>query len=108
MGSDQDVRDGKGGKDRRTVLHHALARTTPRAPAGSRRLCVVLCLRLGFQNLPYLTPSGIPLQRTCKSAVRMSALLQVLLGHQDVNITIFYTHGLNRGPSEVSSPRDVL
>ncbi len=108
MGRDEEVRDGKGGKDRRTVLPHALARTTPRAPAGSRRLCVVLCLRRGFQNpatphsfrhsfAPHLLKRGQNIRT-----------LQELLGYPDVNTTMFYAHVLNRGPSEVSSPRDLM
>ena len=34
--------------------------------------------------------------------------IQELLGHQDVLTTMIYTHELNRGPSGVRSPVDLL
>jgi integrase len=34
--------------------------------------------------------------------------IQELLGHQDVLTTMIYTHELNRGPSGVRSPFDLL
>ncbi len=34
--------------------------------------------------------------------------IQELLGHQDVSITMIYTHGLNRGPLGVCSPADMM
>jgi len=34
--------------------------------------------------------------------------IQELLGHNDVNTTMIYTHVLNRGPSGVRSPVDAL
>jgi site-specific recombinase XerD len=34
--------------------------------------------------------------------------VQELLGHQDVQITMIYTHVLNRGGKGVSSPLDTL
>ncbi len=34
--------------------------------------------------------------------------IQELLGHKDMNITMIYTHVLNRGPLGVRSPADVV
>jgi hypothetical protein len=34
--------------------------------------------------------------------------IQELLGHSDVKATMIYTHVLNRGPSGIRSPADVL
>ena len=34
--------------------------------------------------------------------------IQELLGHNDINITMIYTHVLNRGPLGVVSPADLL
>ena len=34
--------------------------------------------------------------------------IQELMGHNDVNTTMIYTHVLNRGPLGVASPADLL
>ncbi len=81
----QDLAEGYG----RVRLPHALARNYPHA-------LVEWGWPLGSSHQPPAIPFGTP------------SLPTSLMGHNDINTTMIYTHVLNRGPLGVPSPADLL
>jgi integrase len=141
------VRDGKGGKDRRTMLplgvgerlsvcnypERSAANTGMLIRSGTGSGCSLntsaggtrkqesragiisirawckkrfgaLCSRQRSANVPLPTASAIPLPPTFSNV----AMIQELLGHNDIRTTMIYTHVLNRGQYGISSPADSL
>ncbi len=132
------VRDGKGGKDRVTVLPAALRAKDPNAPFEWPWQWVFPATRFsvdaatGERRRHHLHESvvqravkdaaraaGIPRPATCHSLRHSFATplleagydirtIQELLGHRDVSTTMMYTHVLNQGGRGVRSPLDRL
>ena len=62
----------------------------------------------GSANRRPTTPSAIHSPRTLLEQGADIRTIQELLGHSDVKPTMVYIHVLNRGPSGVRSPDDLL
>lgn len=87
------VRDGKGQKDRRTMLPAAVKEAVHRAGIGKHVGCHTFRHSFATELLEY----GYDIRT-----------VQELLGHADVRTPMIYTHVLNRGGHGVLSPADCL
>jgi site-specific recombinase XerD len=112
------VRDGKGGKDRLTMVRQ-LHRSDLAAGWGRVLMPYALARKYPKAVKRALLEAGVTKAASCHTFRHSFAThllergqdirtIQELLGHKDVSTTMIYTHVLNRGPHGVRSPADVL